>query len=168
MVIPNKKLVENPQDLGTIDREKFLVLKKIAEPRRSESQLSKENEQKDKQLAWPDMMTQWQVAGAIPSPPKLGERSKLKDKRNLHRLTNKQLGVPSESIYSSGELFGEVNRPDQGLTRLVVRLWEEDINNNSNSSSSSNNNNRKGQNLGTGGAYKETNLRLKKKLLVEK
>ena len=139
------KFEENSQDsVGTLGREKFFLLtKRLAEPR-IESQLSKENEQKQKQLVWPDIMTQWQAAGAIPSPPKLGERSKLKDRRNLHRVT----GENSESIYSSDQLFGEVNRhsvSDQGLTRLVVRLWEEDNNNNNS------------QNLGMGGAHKVIN-----------
>ena len=128
-------------------------MKKTADQRDSQFKLSKdgaENEQKQKSgLAWPDMMTQWQIAGAIPSPPKLGERSRLTDKINLHRLTAKQLGESSESIYSSDQLFGEVKRPaaDQGLTRLVVRLWEEDNNKNNNHN---NNNNR--QNLGMSGA----------------
>jgi hypothetical protein len=125
-----------------IGREKFSFPLKRAElpllqgrRTRSESQLSKENDQKQKQIAWPDIMTQWQADGAIPSPPKLGERTK----KNLHRVTAEN---SEESIYSSDQLFGEVNSGDQGLTRLVLRLWEEDSNNN------------KSQNLGMEGALK--------------
>ena len=104
-------------------------------------------------------------SSSIPSPPKLGERRH----RNLHMndsssssgnvVVKKKELSGSEDVYgSSDRLYGEqkgrsAGNEVQGLTRLVVRLWE-DSNNSSNNNNNNNNWGTKQKRRVTCGAHK--------------